>query len=211
MHGAVGTVVAIVYEEKEGPRGDRRARTHPKYVIVDFPGAKIPEESKLIPNMPRTCVPIEPHTVRCEHKCCSATQVPLRVCKAVTGQKSQGMSVGEGHPWEKAVVGLPGSQSRNKTPGSELVMTSRVTGPQALAIDDSEEDVTYSMLCGIGKGAAYDKRRQFEQELLQLASETQGPFRQRILDSDPNRDQPTLDGGFQALVRWYREAVTSNV
>jgi hypothetical protein len=75
----------------------------------------------------------------------------------------QGQSVGEGHAWTKVVVGLP--CKRNKTPGLEQVSISRATSLSVLAIDDTEEQATYEQLMSIGKGHAYDKRREFEQTL----------------------------------------------
>ena len=150
----------------------------------------------------RTCVPVPAVTLRCEKGCCSATTIPLRVCKAIIGHKSQGQSIGDGQAWTKAVVGLP--CKRNKTPGLEQVSISRATSLSVLAIDDTEEQATYEQLMSIGKGRAYDKRREFEQTLRPLAEESQLYFHQRIVDMDPNRDSQTFNGGFDAVVALYR-------
>jgi hypothetical protein len=113
------------------------------------------------------------------------------------------MSVGEGHAWSKVVVGLP--SRGNRTPGLEQVSISRATCRAALAIDDSEEPITYDQLMRIGKGKAYDKRREFEEWIATLAAESQAAWRQRIMDCDPNQESPSFEGGFDAVVRRYRD------
>ena len=75
MNGSVGTIKEIVYDDPAGPRGPRGFKTHPKYVIVDFPESSISQP--LIPNMPATYIPIVPVTLQCEKKCCKAHQIPL--------------------------------------------------------------------------------------------------------------------------------------
>ena len=57
----------------------------------------------------------------------------------------------------------------------------------------------------IGKGKAYDKRREFEEWIATLAAESQAAWRQRIMDCDPNRESPSFEGGFDAAVRRYRD------
>ena len=130
------------------------------------------------------------------------------MCKAISSHRSQGQSVGEGHAWTKVVVGLP--CKRNKTPGLEQVSISRATSLSVLAIDDTEEQATYEQLMSIGKGRAYDKRREFEQTLQPLAEESQLYFHQRIVDMDPNRDSPTFNGGFDAVVAFYRSLTNTS-
>ena len=66
MNGSVGVVKEIVYRSPEGPRGPNGPKTHPAYVIVDFPDFVIPEEQKLLPDRPSTWIPIAPVTLRCE-------------------------------------------------------------------------------------------------------------------------------------------------
>ena len=54
FNGSVGDLKSIHYAHSSGPNADI-----PKgYAIVDFPQCTISEEKKLIPGMPRTCVPI---------------------------------------------------------------------------------------------------------------------------------------------------------
>jgi hypothetical protein len=156
MNGSVGIVKKIVYASRVGLCGANGPREHPAYVIVNFPDCMIPEEEKLIDNMPQTCGPVAPVTLHCEKGCCSATTIPLRVCKAIAAHKSQGQSIGDGHAWSKVVVCLP--CKKNKTPGLEQVSVSRATSLSVLAFDETHEDLTYKHLMSIGKGQAYNKR-----------------------------------------------------
>mmetsp|Transcript_12716 Transcript_12716/g.23098 ORF Transcript_12716/g.23098 Transcript_12716/m.23098 type:complete len:112 (+) Transcript_12716:1074-1409(+) len=59
--------------------------------------------------------------------------------------------------------------------------------------------------------AAYQKRRDFEQTIHDMAEETQVPFRERIIGMDPNRDSPTFDGGFDSVVRLYRSHLLQDI
>jgi hypothetical protein len=85
------------------------------------------------PGFYRTCVPV---TLRCEKGCCSAMTIPLWVCKAITGQTSQGQSIADGHAWTKAVVGLlPARETRlqdwRRSPSQwrRLLMSWQLTTP----------------------------------------------------------------------------------
>lgn len=129
--------------------------------------------------------------------------MPLRVCKAITIHKAQGISIGPGNLWKRVVVALPETTDR-KTPALELVALSRATDPGAFAIS-CDATITRESLLSMGKGKAYDQRREFEANLRELAAETQVPLRAEIIAEDPNRDAPTLEGGFNALVRWFRD------
>jgi hypothetical protein len=203
-NGSIGTVVDIVYENPDGPN-DRESL--PAYVIVDFPDAAIPEADKMFANHPHTCIPIEPFTSRCERNCCSCTTIPLRVSKAITIHKAQGMSVGEGHPWEKLVVGLP-AKGTKAAPGLQQVAFSRATSRDAFAIADDEE-ITYHMLMSIGKSPASQSRRDHESDLLALYQSTRIPFLHKIKSHDPNTEQPSFSGGFNALIEWYRSRIAA--
>jgi hypothetical protein len=84
-------------------------------------------------------------------------------------------------------------------------MVSRATGCAVLAIDDSDGHITYDQLMSIGKSRAYKMRRDFEESLRQTAVESQEEFLQRILQYDDHQDSPTFDGGFNGVIRMYRE------
>ena len=144
---------------------------------------------------------------RCEKKCCNATQIPLRVCKAITIYKSQGTSVGEGETWELVVVCLPAANAKS-APGLEQVALSRAKALNFMAIMD-DEGLTYEQFLNIGKGAAYEKRRAFELRLRDLAEQSQAQIKAKIIALDPDRDNATFLGGFNALLNWYNARTAS--
>ena len=114
MNESVGTVKDICFRY---PEGDRKSGDDMVYVVVDFTDCTIPDHQKLIPNKPRTWVPIPMVQRRCERKCCSMKTIPLQICKSLSIHKSQGMTVGEGKQFKKVVVYLP--VGRNQCPGLE--------------------------------------------------------------------------------------------
>ena len=180
MNGSVGTIIAIICANSDGPR---ERRSLPAYVTVDFPHWETPESKKLLPGCPRTWAPIEPSTFRCERMCCSATTIPLRVCKALTVHKSQGMSVGPSQVWKRVVVCMAES-GRRRTPGVEQVAFSRAEDGASFAVT-CPVDLTREMFQRIGQGASYEKRREFENDLRALAFETQAPIIEMIRELDP--------------------------
>jgi len=202
FNGSVGVIVKIVYKNREGPR-ERGAQ--PAYVVVAFPGSRIPVADAWDPNHP-THVPIPLATVRCDKDCCSMTTVPLRVCKAITIYKSQGMTVGTGQPWEYLVVLLPSPGSQpSRTPGLAQVGFSRAAELDRLAILSTVENpLTVEQLKKIGTGPAYIARREFEAHLRSEQEATQQVAVDWIMAEDPAANK-TFDGGYQALVRWFRE------
>ena len=80
---------------------------------------------------------------------------------------------------------------------------------QSLEILD-EEKVTYDLLCSIGKGGAYAKKREYEEELKKLSEETTAPVVEEIRLQEPNMDNQTFDGGFDEIVRWYNNKFVNN-
>ena len=136
------------------------------------------------------------------------TTIPLRVCKAITIYKSQGMTVGNGEPWEYLVVLLPAPNSQaSRTPGLAQVAFSRAAELERLAIMSTVENpLTVEQLKKIGTGPAYVARRQFEQRLRSEQAASQQVIVQWITAEDPAATK-TFDGGYQALVQWYREHV----
>jgi hypothetical protein len=90
--------------------------------------------------------------------------LPLRVCKAISIYKSQGMTVGPGCDWGYIVVGLPGPNDRSNGAGQELVGMSRATDIIYLAFAD-DEPISLDMFLKLGKGKACDKKREFKQKL----------------------------------------------
>ena len=111
VNGSIGTVQNIIYKNKQGPH---QSGSLPAYVIVNFPECQIPENDKCFENYPRSCVPIPVDEFKCELFCCSATTVPLRVCKAISIHKCQGISIGPGKRWEKVCINLPKKSKKKK-------------------------------------------------------------------------------------------------
>ena len=87
FNGSVGDLKSIHYTHSTGPNADI-----PKgYAIVDFPQCTIPEEKKLIPDMPFTCVPAPIIEVCCTKCCCGMKPFTLCMSVALTSHKSQGI------------------------------------------------------------------------------------------------------------------------
>ena len=125
-HGAVGNVIKIVYADKQGPNAANKPL--PAYVVVDFPFSRIPAAGAWDKNNP-TWVPIPPMEFRCKLDCCRVTTIPLRIHKATSIHKGQGISCGKGKPNELVVVGLGGERG---SPGLDLVDLSRATEISAM-------------------------------------------------------------------------------
>ncbi|KAL7526837.1 hypothetical protein ACHAXR_003194 [Thalassiosira sp. AJA248-18] len=126
LNGSIGTVKDICYQTN-ACMGQKDADF---YVVVQFNDSTL--QTPLIPGKPTTWIPIALTTQRCECKRCTITAIPLRVCKALTIYKSQGMTVGPGKPFESLVMHLP-TKGVKRAAGSELVGCSRVTAPEILA------------------------------------------------------------------------------
>ena len=205
FNGAVGKIVQICYEHSDGPRNPDAL---PDYVVVDFPGLNMDPNEVWDDEYP-THVPVPCYTQRCEKNCCSMTTVPLRVCKAITQYKGQGMSCGEGHVWKRVVICLP---KTGKTPGLEQVAVSRATDLSCLAFMDFPDGtpLTLDRFMKIGIGPAYDKRRVFVEKLRLLQAQTHPRILEKIGEYDPE-GKGGFNRGYNALVEWYRNSTTSQV
>ena len=202
MNGSVGTVRKIVYDEQRGPHSSPQKL--PSYVVVEFRNVSIDDQSKAFPDYPPTCIPIPVVTEQCEKKCCSITTIPLRICVALTIHKCQGMTIGVGQTFERAVVYLPDtSTGTNVTPGLELVAMSRVTDPSLLAIGNLSSSLVISNLKKIGTSPTNQKIKAFQLMLAEKASLCQDEIKEKIQALDI-RDDKTFDGGCEFLLDWYR-------
>jgi hypothetical protein len=202
MNGSIGTIVDIVYKN----RCPDFQNELPSYVIVDFPKSQIPEDKKLIRNHPSTHVPIPICSVHCEKKCCSIQTIPLKVCVAITIHKSQGMTIGPGEQFERAVVYLPESTTKSP-PGLELVALSRVSSPSNLAIGNSFRTLTRADIKNIGKTAKYQLRKDFEVELERLCYSSQQYIKNAISNLDTNTSNKTYEGGCSYLLDWFNRTI----
>ena len=199
FNGSVGKVVDVVYKNEDGPASS----VMPSYVLVDFPDCNIPADDVFDPSNP-THVPIPIHTVRCEKKCCSMTSIPLRVCKAITIHKCQGMSVGTGELWNRIIVMLPGLKSKMRQPGLEYVACSRAKDVKCMAFIESEaHPLTYERLMKVGRTPAYEERRSFVSgRLKESADRTKAIISQALIDIAPDGDK-SITAGYWELVQWY--------
>jgi hypothetical protein len=125
FHGSLGIVRDIVYEPGQSPTtGD-----FPSYVLVDFPQYT---GNELIPDMPK-CIPIVPHTVRCNFNCCTKTLIPLALAYGKTAHTFQGQTVGPvppgrpENPIQKIVVDPGKRQFEGKSVGMFYQLLSRAT------------------------------------------------------------------------------------
>ena len=202
-NGSIGTIVDIVYDDPEGP-ANRNAL--PLYVVVDFPSSTIPVLDAWDSEHP-TWIPIPVASPRCDSKCCTQSTIPLRVCKAITIYKSQGITVGVGDEcvWKYVVIGLSGPDERRSSPGQELVAFSRAQEIEYMAIADDVE-ITQETFCKIGTGKAADAKRKFEQDLRSREEQSQQWIKLQItaLDCSNGNGPKTFEGGYQHLCNWYQ-------
>ena len=195
-NGAVGNVIKIVYADKQGPNAANKPL--PAYVVVDFPFSRIPAAGAWDKNNP-TWVPIPPMEFRCKLDCCRVTTVPLRIHKATSIHKGQGISCGKGKPNELVVVGLGGERG---LPGLDLVGLSRATEISAMAIYN-DLPITREQLFKIGKGKGYEKKREFESKLRGVQAKTVPPMMELIKSQDTAAEK-SFSGGCQQLIQWFR-------
>jgi hypothetical protein len=210
-NGAIGKVVCTIYKNEDGPNGigEGGSKIMPAYVVVDFPDTTLNTEDVWDQANP-THIPIPPIILRCEKKCCGQKQVPLRVCKAITIYKSQGLTCGEGHTFPRVVLALPEVKSRHKTAGLETVGASRATNPSCLAFDDTDFELTREHFTKIGTGAAYEVRNRFELRIKQKSITSLDRAKTWIEQFDATGQQ-NFDAGFDYLVSWFRNNSDTNI
>jgi hypothetical protein len=103
---------------------------------------------------------------------------------------------------------MPAKTGRT-TPGLEQVAFSRAESKEAFAVaDDIPPDM--EMFMKIGQGQAYEARREFEDIIRQSADRRKSEMTAMVKAVDPSpEDAKTFDGGFAALVHWFREKISS--
>lgn len=218
MNGAVGTIKDIRYCSKEGPNSTDEDCHLSQYLVVEFPDSTLSE--CLVNGYDSKHVPIPVVQQRCERKCCSVHAIPIRICKAITIHKCQGMTIGvepvtteagthNKHPFKRAVVHLPPSGGKvGSTPGLDLVAFSRVTKLEYLAIGNRMEDLNCKKILKIGKSPVYAKRREYFTKMKLKAETSQARTKSRITQLDPSQNK-TYDGGCQFLLDWYKNKIAN--
>jgi hypothetical protein len=165
--------------------------------VVDMPLVKIPIDEAWDKDNP-TWVPIPPTEFHCKLQCCTVITMPLRIHKASSIHKGQGISCGKGLANERVVVGLAG---KGGSAGLDLVALSRATEITALAVYD-DIPITREQLFKIGKGKGYDKKREFESKLGDLQAKTVPPMIALITLEDTS-EVKTFSGGCKQLIEWF--------
>jgi hypothetical protein len=196
-NGAVGTIMKIVSAHKQGSNAANALL--PAYVVVDFSFMKIPPDEAWDKKNP-TWVPVPPTVFRCKRDCCRVTTMALRIHKATSVHKGQGISCAKGKPDELVVVGLGGERG---SPGLDLVALSRATETIGMAIYD-DIPMTREQLFKIGRGKGYDKKREFESKLGAIQTKTVPPMIALITSQDPSKEK-SFSGGCQRLIEWFRK------
>jgi hypothetical protein len=99
----------------------------------------------------------------------------------------------------------PSNSQRAKTPGLAQVAITRVTSIDCLALlSNKDNPLTFETLHKIGVSEATKKRNKFEAELHARSETSQQTINEWIIAEDPNIESPTFEGGYKALVQWYR-------
>ena len=113
-----------------------------------------------------TIIPIPICTKRCEKNCCWVKTIPLRVCKGLTAHKVQGMSIGKGKEFERAIIHMPEGRMKN-IPGLVLVMLTRLKEAADFAIGTEPSSLSMDDFVKLGNTPAYNDRRNFRQDMME--------------------------------------------
>ena len=162
VNGSIGTV-RKKFKHRNGPR--HIPYELPVCVIVEFKESNFSETTKWRTDLHKQLIPMDSVTIHCERKCCTVTSILLRICKAITLYKAQGMSIGPRKPFESVIISLPKKGERTNA-GSELVTFFRVTDISALAICDTNGQIIIETIKNIGTSSCYNKRKIFDKLLL---------------------------------------------
>ena len=153
--------------------------------------------------MPRTCVPVPITQIICEKECCTMHAFPVRCCVAITGHKSQGMTVASGEPYETCIIHLP-EKGEKVAAGYEMVVNSR---PKALAnfcYGNEIRNLDKSALKKIGQSDAHTQRRRFQEEIKRIYNDSKEAIKAEIGTMDPMHAGP-YKRGCAYLNDWYRK------
>ncbi|EJK52652.1 hypothetical protein THAOC_28052, partial [Thalassiosira oceanica] len=133
------------------------------YCVVEFPKSNLTGCTVVGATDPKL-VAIPLCEQRCEKGCCSIKTLPLRVCYALTVHKVQGMSIGPGETFEKAVVHFAEGRMAN-IPGLMLTAFTRVKNAGDLAIGTDSNSLAVETITKIGTTKAYQKKKDYREQL----------------------------------------------
>ena len=130
-------------------------------------------------------------------------QIPLRLHKASSVHKAQGITVGRGEDFSCVAVAY--GVGRQSTPGLDLVATSRAKEHEVLAIVESPgKPLTRDYLHRVGSTPAAQRKQEQLRTLQDQEAETMPNVVQFIIDQDPNETK-TFAGAIKCLQNWFRD------
>ncbi|EJK71700.1 hypothetical protein THAOC_06835 [Thalassiosira oceanica] len=198
INGSIGEIRQICYapDQTMGQPGAEM------YCVVSFPKSNL-AESTVVGASDTKLVPIPLTSKRCEKGCCTIKTLPLRVCYALTVHKVQGMSIGAGETFEKAVVHFAEGRMAN-IPGLMLTAFTRVKGADDLAVGTESNSLTVNDITKIGATKAYKKKKEFRKQLEIQSQQSMQRTIDRITALDNQNTAKTFEGGCDFLLQWYR-------
>ena len=95
------------------------------------------------------------------------TTIPLRICKAISIYKCQGMTIGSSEMFSKIVVIILRKKSRMNRPGNHMVAVSKIKESDDIAfISNDSNPLTYESIKSVGKSKPFNNRKLFKQKTL---------------------------------------------
>ena len=150
---------------------------------------------------------VRPHLTSCgdgaQEGWPAASILLLRVCYALTVHKVQGMSIGPGETFEKAVVHFAEGRMAN-IPGLMLTAFTRVKNAGDLAIGTDSNSLAVETITKIGTTKAYQKKKDYRERLGVQSQQSMQRTVDRITALDNENTVKTFDGGCNFLLQWYR-------
>ena len=120
--------------------------------------------------------------------------------------KFQGISIGQGEKFKKAVIHMPEGRMRN-LPGLVLTAFTRLKRAADLAIGTDPADISKEEILKIGSTKAYKERNEFRDKMRRISGPSMRRTLQRImqLDDVQKTEDKKFDVGCKFLLNWYLE------
>ena len=99
---------------------------------------------------------------------------------------------------------------QTKSPGLELVAFSRTTDPNSFAIGNNSSKLSIMSLRKIGNTPAYQLRKSFYEELLNLSKQSKKRTIRAITKLDPVSPSRSYKGGCAYLLNWFTNQIVYN-